>query len=251
MKYKSKYLNLQKQIGGENHTWVGEWTLDKDKKTHGVWKGNVDSNPMPNFTGNIIPDKGNILLIGSVYKHNPNYGNFLKMVKNDIYKDVLFIYNENSSQFLGKSGEPNGSGNGPMRGYNTKANKNKPRSAAIVTCYGFNGSTITDEHIIIIDDSVKLIKKVIKDNNYKYIMYSSDISGDLGFAAAAVDTTQAYKDYLNKKIKSLSVHRPIVCDKLLSTDNKIMKKIEEYAIKIGVGIEPKYTLNIPDTSYAR
>ena len=286
LKYKSKYLNLKKQIGGTEHIWNGEWTLDKH--THGVWKGSVDSNPISFFTGSIIPDEGNVLLIGSVYQEekqenkqkgisaSPEYGNFMNMVVNNYgknentnknYEKVLFLYNENCEAFLNKNpninGQDTGGGNGPMRAYNQNGVKKvkiggKTRSGAIPTGPsgtstkrgGFTGE-LTKDNTDIIDKGIELIKTIIKDNKYKYIMYSCDNKGKLGFGIFNVSTN--YQDYLNSKIRSLSIHKPIVCTRLLPDDNKIMKKIEEYAIKIGVGIEPNVNVNDIDTnvSYAK
>ena len=83
LKYKNKYLNLQKQIGGTNHTWVGRWALDKQTYGRGNWEGTIDNIDKPeHWLGSIIPDHKNILLIGSVFDKDTHSGNFMEMVKN-------------------------------------------------------------------------------------------------------------------------------------------------------------------------
>ena len=133
-----------------------------------------------------------------------------------------------------------------MRAYNQYGEKknidNKIRSVPIIT----QDYRKTNKGIM--DRCFKEIQDIIEKNDYKYVMYSSNIEGKIGFQT--FNTDGDFQDYLTAKIKNLSIHQPIVCTGLLSNDATIMNEIRKYANIEGI-IEKKPYVFTENIKYAK
>jgi hypothetical protein len=142
-----------------------------------------------------------IEIIGNIYKGREKDGDFHWMIKQDIYKDILFLFNDNEEYH---DTNARGAGNAIIRKYN-KYNKKleKPRSAGIPT------GTLRDGGYEELNDHVKKqvktaiqeIKEIIIKYNYKKICYSSEKDGILGTGIFTVDRDVLI--YITNKIKKL------------------------------------------------
>jgi hypothetical protein len=135
-----------------------------------------------------------IKFIKSIYnQHDPNT-HYKHMINDKIYKDALFIFNDNLEQFLNfekgnVDGCNNGGGNAEIRSYRCISNENnKIRAAGIVpgTTTPYGGFMSLDEQIKndtvrkVIKRSMENIEKLLKTGDYSSVIYSG-VEGKDGF----------------------------------------------------------------------
>ena len=113
-------------------------------------------------------------IIPSIYKKKDKNGDFAWMIKQEIYNDSLFIFNDNIEH---KCNFNKGKGNACIRPYN-KYNPyiDIPQSAGIPTGSLKNGGfqSLTVENKKYIDEALDKIVELIKKYKYKQIIYSAE-----------------------------------------------------------------------------
>jgi hypothetical protein len=142
-----------------------------------------------------------MIVIPNVYEGRYKEGDFQWMIKQDEYKDILFIFNDNEECH---NTNYRGGGNAVIRKYNIYNTKlEKPRSAGIPTGTLENGGykELTDYVKKQIDTSIEEIKKIAKTYEYKKICYSSEKDGILGTGIFNVNRDVLI--YITEKIKEL------------------------------------------------
>jgi hypothetical protein len=141
-----------------------------------------------------------VKVIGSIYNGNNTVGDFNWMIKQSIYKDCLFIFNDNIEYHLTNK---KGGGNAIIRQFNRFSSLAKPMSAGIPTgTLAFGGFTKLDEEVkTIIDGSINEIKELIEKYNFDTVYFSQDSSGKLGTSIFKVN--QDVIDYITDQIYKL------------------------------------------------
>ncbi len=146
----------------------------------------------------------NIPLYGTIYSGPNKLGDFNWMCKQQLYSNVLFIFNDNE-EFHNTCRE--GRGNAIMRKYNKFNEKiSKPISAGIPTGTLTNGGyQKLDKHVIsIVFEAVNEIKDIVTKYKYDGIFYSVAPNGKLG--TGLFDVCPEVIDYIDTEIKKLSNH---------------------------------------------
>jgi len=129
-------------------------------------------------------------------------GDFSHMIKNET-KRILYIYNENLSEWKNFNSLVKGGGNALLRPYRYDSPQNHgkwPRSIGIPT--GPNWTRLTANIKQIIDQSVIHIENILLADNYDEVWWSSDNNGFLG-----VSIFQPHIDvikYITMKIMNLA-----------------------------------------------
>ena len=140
-------------------------------------------------------------IIANVYKGREREGDFYWMIKQDEYRDVLFIFNDNEEYHYTNR---RGAGNAIIRKYNRFNQKlPRPRSVGIPTgTLEDGGYQELNEHVIKqVETSIQEIKDVVKKYGYKKICYSAEKDGILGTGLFSVD--KSVLTYITEKIKEL------------------------------------------------
>jgi hypothetical protein len=130
-------------------------------------------------------------------------GDFFWMIKREEYSNALFIFNDNIES---KNSSTNGLGNACIREYSINGNLEVPKSAGIPTgSHIFRGfKSLTQKNKKYIDDSIDIIKTLIKSGAYSTIYYScesfdSKLIGDSSFKIG-----EDVKEYITEEIWKLS-----------------------------------------------
>lgn len=148
-------------------------------------------------------------LVGIKFKWgdpNTDFHSYLKR------SDILIIYNENYDEYESGTCFP-GSGNGFMRQYRSDSDCEKIKAFSLGIPTGslrtdrklddFFNSTMT--HRQVIDESIKKIIKLIKNNSdIKYVLWSVNDNGTLGLLTFAGDPIAiATTNYISRIIKKI------------------------------------------------
>jgi hypothetical protein len=141
-----------------------------------------------------------VKVIGSIYTGNNTIGDFNWMIKQSVYTNCLFIFNDNIEHHLTNK---KGGGNAIIRQFNRFSSLDKPRSAGIPTgTLKYGGFTKLDEDVkTIIDNSINEIKDLIEKHNFDSVYFSQDSSGKLGTSIFKVN--EDVIDYITKQIYNL------------------------------------------------
>lgn len=128
-------------------------------------------------------------------------GDFSWMIKREI--NALFIYNDNIES---KNSTTNGLGNACVREYNLNSNLQVPKSAGIPTgSIIFRGfRSLTPENKKYIDDSIDVIKTLIKKYKYDSIFYSCESSNSNLIGDSSFKVGQDVKEYITEQIHKLN-----------------------------------------------
>jgi hypothetical protein len=156
----------------------------------------------------------NTQVIASQFHGRNKDGDFNYMIMRDMDMEVdpltLYIYNDNTESYY-SHGYRAGAGNAIIRQYNQFNPKMlRPFSAGIPTGSLENGGfeELSQEAIHVINGSIKLIEKIIKEYSIKTVYYSTnDKSGLLGKALFDVDEDVLL--YITDKLKKLS-SKPVI-----------------------------------------
>ena len=127
-------------------------------------------------------------------------GDFSWMIKREI--NALFIYNDNIES---KNSSTNGFGNACVREYNINGNLEVPKSAGIPTgSYIFRGfKSLTQENKKYIDDSIDVIKTLIKTYKYSSVYYSCESPDSKLIGDSLFKVGQDVKEYITEEIWKL------------------------------------------------
>lgn len=140
-------------------------------------------------------------VIGTIYNGSNRFGDFNWMIKNPIYNDALFLFNDNEEYH--NTCQP-GAGNAIIRKYNKFSDLVVPRSAGIPTGTMRAGGYTKFNHEIKnkIDGYYNEIKELIEKHKYTTIYYSSEPTGLIGTSIFKVN----YKvlEYITSKIHLFS-----------------------------------------------
>lgn len=137
----------------------------------------------------------NVTLVPSVFDRSTGSGDFYKMIKLSTYKDALFVFNDNESQFKRQSCEPGG-GNAVIRPYQCHI---RPRATGISTGPGYN--LLTAHNKSIIDAGITKIDALLSTGHYRRVFYSANKDGSLGTSIFSVG--QHVKAYIVDQLKSV------------------------------------------------
>ena len=140
-------------------------------------------------------------IIVNVYSGREKEGDFYWMIKQDKYKDILFIFNDNEEYHHTNC---RGAGNAVIRKYNKYNTKlNIPRSAGIPTGTLEDGGyqELNDHVKKQVEDSIQEIKEIITIYKYTKICYSSEKDGILGTGIFSVN--KEVLKFITDKIKDL------------------------------------------------
>ena len=143
-----------------------------------------------------------IEIVGTQFSGRGKYGDFDWMIKQKEYNDSLFIFNDDEERH--KTGVQ-GKGNAIIRKYNKYSGIIRPKSAGIPTGTVKRGgyTKLTSRSKFEIDQSIKEIKELILNYDYKKIFYSSDKEGRLGTSIFKVGDDVI--EYITLEIQSLNV----------------------------------------------
>jgi len=140
-------------------------------------------------------------IIANIYKGREQEGDFYWMIKQDKYKDILFIFNDNEEYHYTNR---RGAGNAVIRKYNKYNNKLvRPRSAGIPTGTLEDGGyqELTEYVKKQVTEAIEEIKEIIRVYEYKKICYSAEKDGILGTGLFTV--SKEVLIYITEKIKEL------------------------------------------------
>lgn len=145
-------------------------------------------------------------VIGSVFCGAGKDGDFSWMIRQDQYRDALFIFNDNEGQYKAHRDRPQdlagegcaaGGGNAIIRPYQCQT---PPRAAGIPTGPGYDGLTPATKQII--DEAIATIKSIAVKEGYERIIYSAaNANGDLGTAIFHV--ADEVKKYIVGQLRGL------------------------------------------------
>lgn len=138
---------------------------------------------------------------GTIFYKKNEVGDFMWMMKQNEYKNSLFIFNDDTENHYTNN---KGKGNAIVRPYNKYNNFIRiPKSAGIPTgSLKHGGFAEFNENIQnIIDESFDEIIELIKKYNYTEIIYSADKKGNLGTGLFKVNKDVI--EYITSLIKSL------------------------------------------------
>lgn len=139
-----------------------------------------------------------IEVIPVVFTGLNKFGDFNFMIKDQQYKDVLFIFNDNEESFINKSCIA-GSGNAIIRPYQCHE---IPSSIGIPTgSLSKGGYKSLTKSKSMIDLSFERIRNLLKTGNYKRVFYSADKNGKLG--TSIFDVSDEVKEYIYDNLLSL------------------------------------------------
>lgn len=158
----------------------------------------------------ITQTKTKIEVIPLVFYGPNQIGDFNWMIKRPEYNDILFLFNDNESQFaqfinsLGKPTKPPGAcsvggGNAIIRPYQCL---NPPRAAGIPTGDNAGGYNTLTRSKQFIDNAFVYIQQLLQTGRYKRIAYSASEDGTLG--THIFSPSQEVKQYILGKILSLA-----------------------------------------------
>ena len=141
-------------------------------------------------------------VIGIQFAKKNQDGDFGWMIKQDQYKNSLFIFNDDTESI---NTYQRGGGNACVRPYNSNnPNNTVPKSAGIPTGSrklksGFKEFDIDTKGIV--DEAIQKIKYLIEEYSYESIYYSAKKSGKLGTNIFA--PCEEVISYITQEIKSL------------------------------------------------
>jgi hypothetical protein len=146
-------------------------------------------------------------VIGLIFVGRGVDGDFNWMIEQDKYRDSLFIFNDNESQYIAHRDDPGdtkglgctpGGGNSIIRPYQCLA---PPRSAGIPT--GPNYDSLKPHIKAIIDDAIKRARDIVATQGYSRIFYSAaNTNGELGTGIFQVG--EDVKSYIVSQLKSIA-----------------------------------------------
>lgn len=165
------------------------------------------NNTKPQIT--IQTQKTKIEILPLVFMGPNQIGDFNWMIKRSEYNDVLFLFNDNESQFaqfinsIGQATRPAGAcsvggGNAIIRPYQCL---NPPRAAGIPTGDYAGGYKNLIKSKQFIDTAFIYIRHLLQTGNYKRIAYSAAEDGTLGTAIFSPSTE--VKEYILGQILAL------------------------------------------------
>jgi hypothetical protein len=126
---------------------------------------------------------GDIAVSGQIFERPGKDGDFLWMITQDKYRDVLFVFNDNEDQYKAHRDNPKadegcseGGGNAIIRPFQCLT---PPRAAGVPT--GPDYERLTPDVKKILDEAINSIENIANSEHYKRIMYSAaNANGDLG-----------------------------------------------------------------------
>jgi hypothetical protein len=138
---------------------------------------------------------------GSVFVKPGQEGDYVWMLAQPEYINALFVFNDNTEQYMqyitGRGGYRNGKGNAvvrPYRGY---------RSAGIPTGSLRTGgfTKLGSKEKALIDGALAIIRDMLRTGVYDMVVYSDDGQGGLGTGIFRVN--REVKDYIVKGLHDL------------------------------------------------
>ena len=144
-----------------------------------------------------------VTVYGTMYTPNHHQKDFTESIKTEPNKK-FFIYNENFTHYLNKNYTSPGDGNGFLRQFRQDTPNPDKNIFSLGIPTGDHGN-IPPNPLVIVDDSIKNIKKFIKDNNnIKEVYYSSNSRGDMGLNVfATYPWSQQNISTITQKLKGM------------------------------------------------
>jgi hypothetical protein len=148
-----------------------------------------------------------IKVYGFVFEGVGKVGDFNWMIRQPEFKDVLFVFNDNTEQFDDHLRHPNsgpgceaGGNNAVIRPYQCE---NPPRALGMPTGPGFD--RLSPEVKAYIDKATNQITATVKSHGYTRVFYNAaDASGGLGTRIFSVGDD--VKDYIVAQLRTLATN---------------------------------------------
>jgi hypothetical protein len=141
----------------------------------------------------------NIQVIPVIFNKKNIYGDFNFMISQPEYNDSLFLFNDNSEDFIKKSCNIGG-GNAIIRPYQCKI----PQLATGIPTGSLKHGgyqDLEDDAKLLIDKSFVQIRDLLRTGNYKRVFYSADKNGKLGTSIFSVG--KKVNEYIYQKLIDL------------------------------------------------
>ena len=147
---------------------------------------------------------------GVIFTQSNTVGDFNWMIKQPIYQQVLFLFNDNQEQFLDFLNNGNrgtgclsGSGNAVIRPYQCL---NPPRAAGIPTGVNQQGYKSLTQAQPYIDAAINRIQQLLQTGNYNRVMFSAANDGQ-SLGTSIFSPSEEVKVYIVNRIRGLNPFR--------------------------------------------